>query len=303
MLVDPRAPVNPFGREALRAPGAGRTDSAVGCLDAGMGEHVRTFPSAAPALDELVAAKAGRSISVCVPARDEERTVGPVVGARRPRRDPAGAGLVDEILVVDDGSRDQTADRARTAGARVVHQLGGGDKAAAMRAGLDASVGDIVVFLDADVENTTEQFVTRLVAPLLMDPATVLVKGYYDRPIDGAPTGGGRVTELVARPIIELLFPELTEVRQPLAGETAAHRWALEKLTFADGYGVELGLLVDVARRFGIESIAQVDLGVRIHRNRPLDELRPQARDVLQAALARIEDPESPNGAGAGAPH
>ena len=277
--------------EGLR-PDAGGTVRRLRCLDAGMGEHVRTFPFAAPALAELVAAKAGRSISVCLPARDEERTVGGAVGALRSLFDPSGTRLVDEILVVDDGSSDETAARARAAGARVVHQLGGGDKAAAMRAGLDASVGDIVVFLDADVENTTEQFVTHLVAPLLTEPAIVLVKGYYDRPIDGAPTGGGRVTELVARPVIELLFPELAEVRQPLAGETAAHRWALEKLTFAGGYGVELGLLVDVARRFGIESIAQVDLGVRIHRNRPLDELRPVARDVLAAALARLRDPD-----------
>jgi glucosyl-3-phosphoglycerate synthase len=270
------------------------TDAPLRCLDAFMREHVRTFPFAAPSLPELVAAKAGRSISVCLPARDEERTVGPVVAALWPLHDASGTQLVDEILVVDDGSRDATAARARAAGARVVRQQSGGDKAAAMRAGLDASVGDIVVFLDADVENTTELFVTRLVAPLLMEPAVVLVKGYYDRPIDGAPTGGGRVTELVARPVIELLFPELAHIRQPLAGETAAHRWALEKLTFADGYGVELGLLVDVARRFGIESIAQVDLGVRIHRNRPLDELRPQARDVLRAALARHRDTAAP---------
>jgi len=254
-----------------------------------MGEHVRAVSGGVPSVPELVAAKAGRSISVCLPARNEERTVGPAVAAVRPLLEAAGGGLVDEILVVDDGSLDQTAARARSAGARVVAQWPGGDKAAAMRAGLEASVGDIVVFLDADVENPTEHFVPRLVAPLLVDATTVLVKGFYDRPLDGAPTGGGRVTELVARPVIELLFPELAWVRQPLAGETAAHRWALEKLTFADGYGVELGLLIDVARRFGVESIAEVDLGVRVHRNRPLDELRPQARDVLAAALGRLE--------------
>jgi glucosyl-3-phosphoglycerate synthase len=252
-----------------------------------MGAHDRAAP-AAPALLELIAAKAGRTISVCVPARNEERTVAAVVAAVRPLFDPAGSGLVDEILVVDDDSRDETAAMARAAGARVVHQRPGGDKAAAMRAGLDTSGGDIVVFLDADVENTTEDFVTRLVTPLLLDPGAVLVKGYYDRPIDGEPTGGGRVTELVARPVIELLFPELGHIRQPLAGETAAHRWALEKLTFAPGYGVELGLLIDVAHRLGVEAIAQVDLGVRVHRNRPLNELRPQARDVLAAALDRL---------------
>jgi glucosyl-3-phosphoglycerate synthase len=106
--------------------------------------------------------------------------------------------------------------------------------------------------------------------------------------LHGAPSGGGRVTQLVARPLIEVCFPELAAVRQPLAGETAAPRWVLEKVRFADGYGVELGLLVDVARRFGVDSIAQVDLGIRVHRNRPLDELRPQAADVLRAALDRV---------------
>jgi glucosyl-3-phosphoglycerate synthase len=114
-----------------------------------------------------------------------------------------------------------------------------------------------------------------------------LVKGFYERPLAGAPTGGGRVTELVARPLIELLFPDLLGVRQPLAGETAGHRWVFEKSDFAPGYGVEIGLLVDVARRFGPASIAQVDLGTRTHRNRPLDELRPQALDVLRTALGR----------------
>jgi len=102
------------------------------------------------------------------------------------------------------------------------------------------------------------------------------------------------VTELVARPLIELCFPELAAVRQPLAGETAAHRWVLEKVGFADGYGVELGLLLDVARRFGVGSLAQVDLGTRVHRNRPLDQLRPQAVDVLRAALERM-DPGTPS--------
>ena len=109
------------------------------------------------------------------------------------------------------------------------------------------------------------------------------MKGFYERPLHGSPAGGGRVTKLVARPLIELLFPELRGVRQPLAGETAAPRWALEKLDLAPGYGVEFGLLADVATQFGVGAIAQVDLGVRIHRNRPLDELRPQAVDILRA--------------------
>ena len=126
-----------------------------------------------------------------------------------------------------------------------------------------------------------------MLGPLLFFDDIALVKGFYTRPLHGDPTGGGRVTELVARPVLELLFPELSDVRQPLAGETAAHRWVFEKVGFADGYGVEIGLLIDVAQLLGAGVLAQVDLGVRIHRNRPLHELRPQATDVLRAALAR----------------
>jgi glucosyl-3-phosphoglycerate synthase len=158
-----------------------------------------------------------------------------------------------------------------------------------MAAGLEATNGDLVCYLDADVENTTGSFVTGLVGPLLMHEDITLVKGFYERPLNGAPTGGGRVTELVARPLIEVLFPELVEIRQPLAGETGAHRWVLEKVEFAPGYGVELALLVDVARKCGAGTLAQVDLGSRVHRNRPLEELRPQAVEILRAALERAE--------------
>jgi glucosyl-3-phosphoglycerate synthase len=206
-----------------------------------------------------------------------------------------GNGLVDEVIVLNDGSRDDTAEQAGDAGARVVQGRDGGDggggKGQAMAAALDAAVGDVIVFLDADVANTTPAFVTGLLGPLLLFDHVALVKGFYTRPLHGEPTGGGRVTELVARPLLELLFPELSEVRQPLAGETAAHRWVFEKVGFARGYGVELGLLIDVAASLGSDSLAQVDLGERIHRNRPLHELRPQAVDVLRAALERWPGP------------
>jgi glucosyl-3-phosphoglycerate synthase len=164
-----------------------------------------------------------------------------------------------------------------------------GGKGQAMGAALAASHGDLVVFLDADVANTTPAFVTGMLGPLLFFDDIALVKGFYTRPLHGDPTGGGRVTELVAKPVLDLLFPDLSEVRQPLAGETAAHRDVFEMVGFADGYGVELGLLIDVAHHRGSGALAQVDLGVRIHRNRPLHELRPQATDVLRAALARAE--------------
>jgi glucosyl-3-phosphoglycerate synthase len=247
--------------------------------------HHSDFPTAM-----VLAAKAGRTVSVCIPARDEGSTVGSVVRAVvQPFLAAAGGnGLVDEVIVLDDGSTDDTAEQASSAGARVVAQKGdAGGKGQAMAAALAAADGDIVAFLDADVANTTPAFVTGMLGPLLVFEDVALVKGFYTRPLHGDPTGGGRVTELMARPVLDLLFPELSGVHQPLAGETAAPRSVFEKVGFADGYGVELGLLIDVAQLMGVGALAQVDLGVRIHRNRPLHELRPQATDVLRAALAR----------------
>jgi glucosyl-3-phosphoglycerate synthase len=253
--------------------------------------HVRTYGQEAFGLDAVLATKGLRRVSVCLPARNEERTIGAVIEASvRPHLGSGGSGLVDELVVVDDGSADATAAIARRAGAMVVSRRSGGDKGGAMAVAFDATAGDVVVFLDADVENANEHYVPRLVGPLLREEA-VLVKGFYERPLNGEPIGGGRVTELLARPLIELLFPELAEVRQPLAGETAAHRWVFEKVGFATGYGVEIGLLIDVARDIDVDSIAQVDLGIRVHRNRPLADLRPQAHDVLRTALERATTP------------
>jgi glucosyl-3-phosphoglycerate synthase len=229
-------------------------------------------------------------VAVCIPARDEGSTVGSVVRAvvQPFLSSHGGNGLVDEVIVIDDGSADDTAAQARAAGARVVNGPGGaGGKGRAMAGALEASTGDIVVYLDADVANTTPDFVTGLLGPLFTTDDVVLVKGFYTRPLNGEPSGGGRVTELMAHPVLEVLFPDLSAVRQPLAGETAGHRWVFDKVGFTNGYGVELGLLIDVARSLGAQRLAQVDLGERIHRNRPLHELRPQAVDVLRAALER----------------
>ncbi|MGH9044462.1 MAG: glucosyl-3-phosphoglycerate synthase [Acidimicrobiales bacterium] len=247
---------------------------------------MRTYPRGHFSLAQLIGAKRGRLISVCIPARDEQSTLAGVIEAAVLGHLPTGSGLVDDLVVVDDGSSDSTAAIARSLGARVVGRRPGGDKGGAMAAGLEACCGEIVVYLDADVHNANPGFVESLVGPLLLEDAN-LVKGFYERPIDGLANGGGRVTELLARPLIDALFKELASVRQPLAGETAAQRWVLEKVGLAPGYGVEIALLIDVARDLGVESIAQVDLGVRIHRNRPLSELRPQANDVLAAALLR----------------
>ncbi|HUC04409.1 MAG TPA: glucosyl-3-phosphoglycerate synthase [Acidimicrobiales bacterium] len=249
--------------------------------------HHTDFPARA-----VLAAKGERTVSVCIPARNEGSTVGSVVRAvvQPFLASAGGSGLVDEVIVLNDASSDDTLEQAADAGARVVDgPAPGGGKGQAMAAALEAAAGDVVAFLDADVANTTPAFVTGMLGPLLFHDDVALVKGFYTRPLHGEPTGGGRVTELAARPILQLLFPELAQVRQPLAGETAAHRWVFEKTGFTGGYGVELGLLIDVARHFGLGALAQVDLGERIHRNRPLEELRPQAVDVLRAALERFD--------------
>jgi len=234
-------------------------------------------------------AKAGRRVSVCLPARDEEPTVGSIVTAVRAALVDA-VGLVDEVLVVDDGSRDATANEAAEAGARVVRR-GPGDgpagKGQALRRAVDEATGDVLVFLDADVRNFDPRFVVGLLGPVLTEPGVALVKATYRRPLEGAAGSGGRVTELVARPLLARLFPELAEVTQPLAGECAAPRAVLESVPFADGYGVEVGLLIDVAARHGGGAVAQVDLGERVHRNRPLDELAPQAAAVIDVVLDR----------------
>jgi len=232
-----------------------------------------TFAHGEFEVEALVAAKAGRSVSVCIPARNEAATIGPIVDTVVTTLTRAGGGvdLVDEVVVVDDGSTDETAAIAHRAGARVVSgETAGGGKGQAMRVALREAEGDLIAFIDGDVTNFGPHFVTGLLGPLLTDDGTTVVKGFYRRPLHGEADGGGRVTELMARPVIDLLFPALAVVRQPLAGDA-----------------VELALLIDVASHFGVETIAQVDLGVRVHRNRPLSELRPQATDILAAALAR----------------
>jgi glucosyl-3-phosphoglycerate synthase len=240
----------------------------------------------------LRAAKGSSRVLVCIPARDEAPTIGAIVGCVREALVDR-VGLVDEILVVDDGSTDGTGGEALRHGAVVVSGPGA-SKGEAMREAKGRS--DYVVYLDGDVETFGAHFVTGLLAPLLLDPDVMLVKGAYSRPLGGNPTGGGRVTELVAKPLISLFFGELTGVAQPLAGETALRAAVLDEIELAGGYGVEMGLLVDVWRRWGVKAITQVELGERRHRNRPLCELSLVARDVMGAALARAGTPG--NGAG-----
>jgi glucosyl-3-phosphoglycerate synthase len=246
-------------------------------------------------LTALVAAKSrqGHTVSVCLPARDEEETVGRVVETVR-RSLVERLALVDELVVMDDGSADATGAAARAEGARVfrvedllVDLPPGTGKGNAMWKSLFVCEGDLLCWVDADIRNFRADFVTRLLAPLLTDPDIGMVKGFYRRPLHDSPTGGGRVTELMARPVLSYLFPLLTRFVQPLAGEYAARRSILETVPFVEGWGVEIGLLLDVVHRFGIQSVSQVDLGVRAHRNRPLEQLGPQALAILATALRR----------------
>jgi glucosyl-3-phosphoglycerate synthase len=232
----------------------------------------------------LAKAAAGYRVSVCIPARNEALTVAGVVSPLVAALE-APVPLIDEVIVVDDCSTDGTGPIAEAFGARVVRREERPGKGAAMAEALSAARGDIVVFLDADVRSFGFHYVTRLVEPLLVE-GVVLVKGTYRRPDNGG-TGGGRVTELLARPLLRRLVPELEFLRQPLAGEVAVRRDALDGLALEPGYGVEIGMLIDVARRFGPAAIAQVDLGERLHRNRPLAELSVQADEVLAAVLTR----------------
>lgn len=242
-------------------------------------------------LEQLRAAKGGRRISVVLPALNEAATVADVVRA-------ASHELVDELVVLDSGSTDDTAERATAAGARVVHRedvlpelepLPG--KGEVLWRSLAATTGDVIVFLDSDLIDPDPEFVPSLLGPMLTMPGIQLCKGFYRRPLrmetHDADTGGGRVTELLARPVLDALRPELKDVIQPLGGEYAVTREFAEAVPFAPGYGVEIGLLLDAHGRYGLEGIAQVNLGVRKHRNRSLQQLGVMARQILGAALAR----------------
>jgi len=255
---------------------------------------IRTHVASEFPLDALVAAKGESSVSVCIPARNEEPTVGAIVDIIRTELADS-LGLVDEIVVIDDHSTDRTAERAADAGARVVRaaevltEFGEGHgKGEALWKSLYASTGDIVIWCDADVRDFDTRFITGLLGPLLTDPNLGFVKGFYERPDDGTVRGGGRVTELVARPMFTLLMPELAGIVQPLSGEYGGRRRVLEQVPFVEAYGVDIAMLIDIVTRFGIDAIAQVDLGRRVHRNRPLTELSPMAAQVMQAALHRI---------------
>jgi glucosyl-3-phosphoglycerate synthase len=243
-------------------------------------------------------AKGETRVSVVLPALNEETTVGRIVA--RIRRDLVDrVGLVDELTVVDSGSTDRTIEVARDAGAIVVRRedvLGHlpvrPGKGEVLWRSLAATTGDVVVFVDSDLRDFSSAFVTGPLGPLLTDSSVQFVKATYDRPLQTAETelsaGGGRVTELVARPLLALHWPELSGFVQPLSGEYAARRTLLEALPFACGYGVEFGLLIDAYRSVGLDAMAQVDLTRRKHRNSDLHKLGQMALEILQVAEARL---------------
>lgn len=271
----------------------------------------RTGNAAQWTAQQLVRAKGGTSVSVVIPARNEEATVGAIVATIR-RHLIDRAALVDEIVVVDSRSTDATARVAAAAGARVVRQddvtrelprlEGKGD---ALWAGLAASEGDVVAFVDADLREFSPHFVTGLLGPLLTDRSVEFVKGFYHRPlvaVGGVETdGGGRVTELAARPLINLFWPELSGFVQPLAGEYAARRETLSRIPFVSGYGVEIAMLIDLLDLVGLDALAQVDLGERLHRHQGTEALGRMSAQIMVTAWARLHrrglvaEPTPPN--------
>jgi glucosyl-3-phosphoglycerate synthase len=253
--------------------------------------HRRTYSAADWPLARLVEAKGGTSVSVVLPARDERETVGDIVRVLLGEL----SAVVDEVVVIDSRSTDDTAAVAARAGAEVYAQdeilpalkpLDG--KGEALWKSLAVTSGEVVAFADADVKGFRASMVGGLLGPLLSDPALVYVKGCYDRPLRGAPTGGGRVTELVARPLLNLHWPELAGFVQPLAGEYAGRRAALEKVPFVTGYGVELGLLVDLLELAGLDALAQVDLGTREHSHQSTEALGGMAAQIMLTAWSRL---------------
>ncbi|MFC8915873.1 glucosyl-3-phosphoglycerate synthase [Streptomyces sp. WAC05374] len=255
----------------------------------------RSWSVADRPLDRLLAAKHGTTVSVVLPALNEEATVGDIVTTiRRDLMSPA-APLVDELVVIDSGSTDRTSEVAAAAGARVVHRdavlpripaLPG--KGEVLWRSLLATSGDIVCFVDADLRDFSADFVTGIVGPLLTDPSVHFVKAMYDRPLAGVAGHGGRVTELVARPLLNLHWPQLAGFVQPLGGEYAARRSLLERLPFPVGYGVELGLLVDALHTVGLDALAQVDVGVRKHRHQDERALGRMAAAIYRTAQLRL---------------
>lgn len=263
----------------------------------------RSWSAADRPLDLLRAAKRSAgdrgTVSVVLPALDEEATIGAIVRTIRDELMSGPVPLVDELLVLDSGSTDRTAEISARAGARVVHRdeiLPGlpavPGKGEVLWRSLLVTSGEIVCFIDADLRDFDSRFVSGIIGPLLTEPGVQLVKAMYDRPLETGdtvvPAGGGRVTELVARPLLNLHWPLLAGFVQPLGGEYAARRSLLEQLPFPVGYGVELGMLIDALNTVGLDALAQVDVGVRHHRHQDGQALGRMAATIYRTAQVRL---------------
>ncbi len=260
--------------------------------------HSREFED----IERLVQLKEeqGLTISLGLPALNEEETVGNVIRTVKTAlmdRFP----LLDEIVLIDSGSVDYTREIAASLGIpvyihqEVLTQYGAyHGKGEALWKSLYILNGDIIAWIDTDIKNIHPRFVYGILGPLLRNPRIMYVKGFYRRPLREGDKiiagGGGRVTELTARPLINLFFPELSGLIQPLAGEYAGRREALERLPFFTGYGVETGLLIDMLEAYGLRAIAQVDLLERVHHNQPLPSLSKMAFAIIQVVIRRLED-------------
>jgi glucosyl-3-phosphoglycerate synthase len=256
--------------------------------------RVRSFSPADFSLD--VFRDRDRPVAVCLPARDEAETIG---GALAPLVELLEGGLIDQVAVVVDGE-DGTAEAARAAGAEVFSpdelapELGPGlGKGDAVWRAIRILRGDVVVLIDADLRSIDHGYVRGLAGPLLTDPALQLVKGAFVRPSDAAgverPVGGGRVTELLARPVLSLFYPELAALRQPLSGQVGVRREWLEAMPIWTGYALEMGMLLETWKRAGLDAIAEVDLGVLENASQPLADLGPMAYAILFAVTRQLE--------------
>lgn len=253
-------------------------------------------------LDLLVEKKREKNltVSLCLPTLNEEKTVGKevlIMKSELMTRYP----LLDEIIVVDSGSTDRTREIAESYGADVYEAVkilpnlekfkGKGEN---LWKALYVTNSDIIVYLDADIKNIHPKFVYALIAPLLLFDNIKYCKAFYDRPIAIGrsrirPTGGGRVTELVIRPLFSLFFPELTQIMQPLSGEYAGFREVFEKISFPIGYGIETSMILDIYENWGLDIIAQVDLDRRIHKNQSIKTLGKMSFVILKTFFNRIE--------------
>ena len=257
--------------------------------------NYKVFP-----VDRLVKFKKKKNltISLCFPTLNEAQTIGRILDiVKKSIYEP---GLVDEVVVIDSNSMDRTVSVVRSAGFKVLQHRnilaeygsfkGKGD---ALWKSLAVLKGDIIIWCDSDIMNFKPRFIYGILGPMLIDDSISYVKGFYRRPlkIDSSylKSEGGRVTELLVRPLLNLFYPALSKVFQPLSGEYAGRREILESIPFSTGYGVEVGLLIEIYEKYGLKAIAQVNLQRRVHRNQPISALSKMSFVILQTIIEKLK--------------